>query len=299
MHRIVLSLAILLATTATASATVKVVATVPDLASITKEIGGKHVKVTALTLRTQDPHFADAKPSLVLKLNKADLLVAVGLDLEIGWLPSLQTQARNSKIASGGSGFLDCSTVVDIRGVPDAAVDRSSGDVHPLGNPHYLYDPRQAAKCAKAIADKLADLDPDHAKAYAKNLAAFVKSLDAARKDWEQRIAAHAGAPVVVYHESMTYLIDWLGLDQVAALEPKPGIPPTAQHVARVIKSAKARSVKVVLQETYYPDKTGKLVAKKIGATIVKLPGGADVAKGQTYADHMEEFIADLEAALQ
>ena len=280
-------------------ATVAVVATVPDLAAITKEIGGEHVSVTSLSLPTQDPHFVDAKPSLVLKLNKADLLVAVGLDLEVGWLPPLQTQARNKKILPGGSGYLDCSHYVVVRDLEGATVDRAEGDVHPGGNPHYLYDPRQAAGCAKAIAARLAALDPGHAKAYRRNAQRFLGDLEAARERWEEQLADARGAPVITYHKSFSYLLDWLGLEEIATLEPKPGIPPTARHVAQVIKAGKRRGAKVVLQESFYPDKTGKLVAKKVGGRVVKLAGGADVAEGERYVDHMDRFVADLAEALR
>jgi zinc/manganese transport system substrate-binding protein len=292
-------LATVLGIAAPARADVDIVATVPDLAAIAKEIGGKHVKVTSLSLPTQDPHFVDAKPSLVLKLNKADLLIAVGLDLEVGWLPPLQTQARNSAIQSGGAGFLDCSAFVVVRDLETGKVDRSQGDVHPGGNPHYLYDPRQAAGCAKAIGARLASLDRKNAKAYKKGLDAFLADLEERRADWEQRMAERKGAGVISYHKSMSYLVDWLELDEIATLEPKPGIPPTAKHVASVIKAGKAAKVKVILQESFYPDKTGKLVAKKIGATVVSLPSGCDVSSGERYADHLETIVADLEEALE
>lgn len=298
MHKLVLSLVLLGALGAQAHADVKVVATVPDLAAITKEIGGKKVTVTALSLPSQDPHFVDAKPSLVLKLNKADLLIAVGLDLEVGWLPSLQTQARNADILAGGAGYLDCSTAVTVRDMATGAVDRSSGDVHPAGNPHYLYDPREAAKCAKAIGAKLIALDAGNAKTYKAGLKKFLAKLKKAQAEWEAALAEHKGASVVSYHKSMTYLIDWLGFTEVATLEPKPGIPPTANHVATVLKAAKKAGVKVVLEESYYPDKTGKLVADKLGGSVVTLPGGADVSSGETYVQHMTALVDDLVAAL-
>jgi zinc/manganese transport system substrate-binding protein len=281
-----------------AHADVTVAATVPDLAAITKELGGKHVKVTALSLPTQDPHFVDAKPSLVLKLHKADLLIAVGLDLEIGWLPGLQTQARNDQIAQGGSGYLECSMYVGVKDMSGKA-DRSEGDVHPTGNPHYLYDPRAAAGCAKGIAAKLSQIDPDNSKTYSKNLKKFLAALDDAREGWEKRLAPYQGSAVVSYHKSMTYLVDWAGLTEVGTLEPKPGIPPTARHVASIIKTAKKAGAKVILEESYYPDKTGKLVAEKIGGSVVVVPGGTDVAAGESYIENMDHLVDDLEAALQ
>ena len=283
-----------------AFADLEVVATVPDLAAITKEIGGDKVSVTALSLPTQDPHFVDAKPSALLKLNKADLLVAVGLELEIGWLPTLQTGARNSKILAGASGYLDCSTFVHVLEAPSAPVDRSQGDVHPQGNPHYLYDPRAAALCAKGIAKKLEELDGGNAKLYEKNLASssLVRNDDA-RKGWEKEMAPFKGKPVITYHRSWTYVIDWLGLVELANLEPKPGIPPSPSHVVDVLKLARAGGAKVVLQEAYYPDKTGALCAAKLGGSVVKLPAGADVAGGETYIEHVGKVIDALAAALK
>ncbi len=294
MHKLTLTLVALAALSTQAQADVAVVATVPDLAAIAKEIGGKKVTVTSLSLPSQDPHFVDAKPSLVLKLNKADLLIAVGLDLEVGWLPGLQTQARNSDILSGGSGYLDCSTAVTVRDMATGSVDRSSGDVHPAGNPHYLYDPAQAAACAKAIGAKLVKLDSANAKLYKKGLKKFLAKLKKAKKQWEDKLAAYQGEPIVTYHKSMSYLVAWLGLDEIGTLEPKPGIPPTASHVASLLKAAKAAEVKVVLEESYYPDKTGKLVAEKLGGKVVTISGGADVANGESYIQHMTELVDDL-----
>ncbi len=298
-HRLVLCIA--LATVgfaAPARAAVDVAATVPDLAAITKEIGGANVNVTSLSLSTQDPHFVDAKPNLVLKLHKADLLIAVGLDLEIGWLPTLQTQARNSKIQVGSAGYVECSQFVKVLDINGHA-DRTQGDVHPAGNPHYLYDPRRAAACAKGIAARLAKIDPSHAKSYQKGLNGFVGRLDKARKGWETRLAAYKNQPIISYHKSMSYLADWLGLREIGTLEPKPGIPPTATHVVEIIKAARTTGARVVLEESYYPDKTGSLVASKIHGKVVVVPGGTDVQSGESYVAHMAKLVAKLEAAIR
>lgn len=289
---------VLCALAAPAAASVKVVATTPDLAALVSEVGGKRVSVTALSLSTQDPHFVDAKPSLILKLNKADLLVAVGLELEVGWLPKLQTSARNGKILSSGSGFLDCSTAVHVLDVPTAKIDRSMGDIHPTGNPHYLYDPRQAVKCAQAIRDKLSAIDGAGARTYAANTKAFVAAVEQARAGWETRMQALRGKPIVTYHKSWDYLTDWLGLVEVAQLEPKPGVPPSPKHVADVLKLARAQGAKVILQESYYPDKIGALCATKLGGTAVVVPGGTGIEHGERYLEHMEQVVAALEKAL-
>jgi zinc/manganese transport system substrate-binding protein len=283
----------------TARAAVDVVATVPDLAALVKEIGADKVAVTALSLPTQDPHFVDAKPSLVLKLNRADLLVAVGLELELGWLPTLQTSARNPKILTSGNGYLDCGRAVTRLDVPTGPVDRSMGDIHPGGNPHYLYDPRQALVCARAIAAKLAAIDAGNATLYQRNLKSFETRITAARATWEKRMAPFRGRPVITYHKSWNYLVDWLGLVEVANLEPKPGIPPSPRHVAEVLQLGRQRGAKVVLQESFYPDKTGRLVASKLGGKVVMLPGGADVASGEGYIEHVDHLIDALVEAFR
>jgi zinc/manganese transport system substrate-binding protein len=294
-----IAVTVMVAAARTVDAKVNVVASVPDLAALVAEVGGKYVNVTSMSLASQDPHFVDAKPSLIVKLNQADLLVEVGLELEIGWLPKLQTAARNSAILSSGAGFLDCSTAIHVLDVPTGAVNRSMGDIHPSGNPHYLYDPRAAAACAQAIGNKLAAIDSGNSKAYLANSKRFVAKLDKARADWEQRMSKFRGTPVVTYHKSWPYLLDWLGLVEVATLEPKPGIPPSPSHVADVLKLARASSVKLIVQESYYPDKIGALCATKLGGSAVVVSAGTNVAKGERYIEHMEHMIAALEQALQ
>ena len=300
MHRYIAGLLVLLAALVpgSARADLDVVATVTDLAAIAKEVGGKHATVTALSLPTQDPHWVDAKPSLTLQVNKADLLVAVGLDLEVGWLPVLQTGARNAKVQRGGRGFLECSQFVRPLEVPTGPVDRSMGDIHPGGNPHYLYDPRNAAACAKGIAAKMAALDPAHAAAYQANAERFAQQLETRRATWEKRMRSHRGDAVITYHRSWVYLTTWLGLNTVEYLEPKPGISPSPRHVVEVIRTGKQRGVDVLLQESYYPSKTGKLVAGKIGAKLVQLPGGTDFASGKSYLEHMDALVSQIASAL-
>jgi len=293
------TVALSLAFTSAAHAKVEVVTTVPDLAALARVVGGDKVSITSLSLPTQDPHFVDAKPSLVLKLNKADLLIAIGLDLEVGWLPVLQNGARNPKVATGGKGYLECAQHVKLLEIPTKAIDRSMGDIHPGGNPHYLFDPRQAARCTQAIAAKLGELDPGNAKLYAANTKAFLAKLDTARADWEKRMAPFKGHSVITFHRSWNYLVDWLQLVSIGELEPKPGIPPTSRHVAALLQLGKAKGVKCVIQEAFYPDKTGRLVANKLGGQVVLLAGGSDVGAGETYIDHMTHVIDSLEGALK
>jgi zinc/manganese transport system substrate-binding protein len=273
-----------------ARADLDVVATVPTLAAVAKEVGGDHVSVTSMSLPTQDPHFVDAKPSLALKLRNADLLLAVGLSLEVGWLPTLQKGARNAEILVGSKGFLDCSTFVKVLEVPET-VDRSQGDIHPGGNPHYLYDPRQIAQVAIGVAGRMGELDPDHADAYNENLKTFLKHLNGTRKKLEKKLKEQRGTAIVSYHRSFVYLSDWLGLNEVAYLEPKPGIPPSPAHVAEVLATAKKQGVKIVVQESFYPDATGKLVAEKAGAGLVLLPSGVDFDNGETVTKWLKRMV--------
>ncbi|HYH94687.1 metal ABC transporter substrate-binding protein [Hyalangium sp.] len=280
-----------------AHADLNVVTTVADLGALTKAIGGDKTSVTVLALPSQDPHFVDAKPNLALALNKADLLIAIGLDLEIGWLPTLQLSARNSKILAGNPGFLDASQFVKILEAPVVKVDRSQGDVHPGGNPHYLHDPRMAVAVARGLQERMAQLDPKNAAGYQANLEKFITEVEAARAGWEKRLAAVRGVPVISYHKTTAYLGDWLGFKTIAYLEPKPGIPPTPSHVAQVLMQGRQQKAQFVVQEEYYPDSTSKLVASKIPAGIVIFPSGAKFREGETYVQRMERLVQRLEQA--
>lgn len=282
-------------TPAPAAAEVQVVATVPALAAIAREIGGNFVVAKSLTRPNQDPHFVDARPNLALDVNRADLLLVVGLELEVGWLPTLITGARNPRVQSGGRGYLDCSQFVSLLEVARQPVDRSQGDIHPGGNPHYLSDPRAAAAVAKGIAGRLAQIDPPHRSAYEANLAAFAARLKTAQTRWEQRLAPYRGTPVIAYHRTWAYVTDWIGIQPIEYLEPKPGIPPNPSHVARLMGLARQQRVQVILQEDYYPDKTAKLVADKIPAALVRVPGGPDLTKGQSYIDYIQLMVTALE----
>ena len=285
-------------TAAPARAEIQVAATVPTLAALASEVGGGRVTVRSLSLPTQDPHFVDPKPSLVLDLNRADLLIAVGLDLEIGWLPTLQIGARNRKIQRGASGYIECASYVPILDIPQGKVDRSMGDIHPGGNPHYLYDPRGALGCAYAIAARLAMIDPDGAAEYRRNLAAFRTRLEGKLAGWKRALAPHRGASVITHHRSWIYLLAWSGLREIATLEPKPGVSPSARHVASVIRVGRQGGARAVLIEGYYPVRTAKLVAGKMGARLAVIPGGPDIARGQGYLDYMDQVVATLAGAL-
>jgi zinc/manganese transport system substrate-binding protein len=281
-----------------AAAAVVVVATTPDLAAIARQVGGNATLVKSLALPTQDPHFVDARPNLALLLNKADLLLAQGLELEAGWLPVLQSGARNPKIQSGGEGFLDCSTLVSVLGVPDASVTRAQGDIHRGGNPHYLMDPRNGGKVAKGIAARLAKIDPANAAGYEQRAAEIEKEAGALAAKMTAAFAAlDAGKrKVVVYHRSWAYFEGWLGLSEVGAIEPKPGIPPDPGHVAQLMAAMKAEGVRAILTEEFYPQTTSKLLADKTGSALVTIAGGA--GEGQGYLDRIQQAAGKTLAAL-
>jgi zinc/manganese transport system substrate-binding protein len=293
--RLLWPLALLLAWPARARAELKVVATVPGLAAIAKEIAGPNAQVKSLTRSSQDPHFVDARPSLALDLNRADLLLAVGLELEVGWLPTLVSGARNSKILHGNPGYLDTSQFVTLQEVHTQPVSRSMGDIHPGGNPHFLTDPRAAAEVARGIAARLGQLDPGHQSAYQAGLTAFLGKLDGARAGWEKRLAHLRGMPIIEYHRTGPYLAAWLGLIEVGYLEPKPGIPPNPSHVAQLLALARQRGVRALIQEEYYPDSTSRLVTAQIPAQLVRVPGGPDYQAGQSYLDYIERVVSLLE----
>jgi zinc/manganese transport system substrate-binding protein len=272
-----------------ALAELRVVATTSRLAALTQAVGGSAVHVETLTLPTQDPHWVDARPHLALKLARADLLVAVGMELEVGWLPTLQQAARNRHIQTGGEGYLDCSSLIAPLEVPQGAIDRSMGDVHPGGSPHYLLDPRRAGRVAQGIAERLADLDPSGSATYRANATQFRQRLNAAMERWTEQLRPLEQARVVAYHKSFAYLSDWVGFTVVEHLEPRPGIPPNPRHVARVLAVARQQGATLVLQEEYFPSRTAALIADRAEARLARLPGGP--GEGEGYIDHIQHIV--------
>jgi zinc/manganese transport system substrate-binding protein len=277
-------------------AKVRVAATVGDLGAIARAVGGSFVDVEVLARPTQDPHFVDAKPSLVLTLSRADLVVLIGLDLEVGWLPVLLTGSRNAKIQIGNAGYLDCSTVITPKEVPLQKLDRSMGDIHPGGNPHYTNDPNEALKIAAALAQRLSEIDPDHAAGYRANAEAFQKELTARIAQWNNILAPFKGTPVVTYHKSWIYFADWAGLQMVGFVEPKPGIPPNPTHVANVLRIMRERKVPIILQEEWYSGQTSELLARASGATLVRIPGMTQ--DNETYAEHEGKLVLAVSGGL-
>ncbi len=256
-----------------ARAAVGVLTTTEGLAAVVREVGGDRVKVSALSRGIQDPHFVDANPSLAVKLRNADLLVDVGMDLEIGWLPPLVTQSRNGAIQPGGARRLTAGNFVSPMDLPTGPVDRSQGDIHPSGNPHFLSDPRRAVQVAAAVAGRLSEIDPENASYYRERLQAFQAKVAAAEKGWKAQLAPFAGRSVITQHKTLTYLLDWSGLKAAGYMEPKQGVAPPPSHVASLAALVKAAGVKGVLVENYYDRRPAEQLRDLSGVKVVVIPG--------------------------
>jgi zinc/manganese transport system substrate-binding protein len=280
------------ATSVSAQSKLTVITTTEDLASIGREVGGDHVTIESLARGYQDPHFVEAKPSFILKLQKADLLVAVGRELEIGWLPPLIQQSRNSKIQPGSKGYLDASLGATILEVPTGAITRAMGDVHPQGNPHYWMDPENGKRIGKQIADKLSEIRPSDRAYFQQRLADFTTRLDAAGKRWLAQMAPYKGTKVVTYHRSFPNFAERFGLEIIGYVEPKPGIPPTPQHTLDLMNEMKRQSVKIILVEPYFDLKTPNAIARDTGAQVLVMPPSVGGTKDAT--DYFKLFDYDI-----
>lgn len=291
--------AALLSLPAPAAARLRVVTTTEGLAALAREVGGDRVEVVSLSRGVQDPHFVDANPILAVKLRAADLLVDVGLELEVGWLPPLVTQSRNAAIQPGGARRLTAASAVAVLDVPTGAVDRSRGDLHPGGNPHFLSDPRRALQVAQALSLKLTELDLPGAAVYADRTATFGRKVNEALAGWRAQLAPFAGRKVLTHHRTLVYLLDWTGLVSAGELEPRPGTPPPAAHLAAMVEKAKREGVKAVLVEGYYDTKSADLVGRLAGAKVVVLPGdvGGD-PEAKDYLAWVDLCVRRIAAAL-
>ena len=300
MKRIAVALATLLTLAASpAFATMKVVTSLQDFSSIAEAVGGPRVEVFALAKGYQDPHFVEPKPSFILKLSKADLLIVAGLELEIGYLPPLIDQSRNEKIRPGGPGYLDASAGCDILERPTGTVTRAMGDVHPFGNPHYWLDPDNGRVIARAIAARLTQLDPPGASAYAANLAAFEAKLTEGQKRWEAALGPYAGSEVVTYHNSWPNFLKHFKLVAAGYIEPKPGVPPSPAHVVELINLMIEKKIPVILIEPYFDQKTPKSVAEKTGATLLTfIPSVGGVPEAKDYISLFDYDVKLLAGAL-
>jgi len=280
-------------------ARLNVVATTPDLGSIASAVGGNKIDVTVLVRPTEDPHFVDPKPSFVVKLNRADVLIEGGAELELGWLPSLLQSARNSKIAKGAPGRVVANEGIKMLEVP-VSLDRSKGDIHAAGNPHYLVDPENALIVARHIARALAAVDPESSAAYESNLAEFTASLQTALQEWKRKLEPFRGRSLVGFHNSWPYFANRFEFKIDIYLEPKPGVPPTPAHLAEVITTMKERRAAVILVDTYQDRRTAEAVASRTGATVLDVshfPGGMKGTEAG-YIAFMNRLVDSLATAL-
>ena len=277
-----------------------VVTTLPSLASITESIGGNYVEVYSITRGVQDAHYVEAKPSYMIKLHKADLLIYSGLELEIGWLPLLIQGARNHDVTVGSRGNLNVSLALPLNEIiekPRGEVDRSMGDVHPAGNPHYLLNPYNGILVGELIAERLSDLDPKHKKEYAANYERFEKKLNKKIKELEHIAKDSKGSNVVCYHVHWSYLLNWLGLKVAGYIELRPGIPPTPRHKREIIQLMKDKQIKVAIVSSWKDPKKAKEVANASGAELLILPGEVNAMTGAgdyiSWIEYMVEHLVD------
>jgi zinc/manganese transport system substrate-binding protein len=282
MKNLIRLFSVLLATAGLpASAALKVLATTPDWGALTQELGGDQVNVYVATTAMQDVHRVEAKPSLVARARSADLVVATGAELEVGWLPVLIQESGNARVQPGAAGYFEAAPALRLLEVP-SKLDRSMGDIHPQGNPHVQLDPHNIQAVARALSAKLSQLDPGQAAFYAARARDFDARWDAAIKRWESRAAPLKGAPVVVMHRDQAYLCHWLGLVEVASIEPKPGVPPTAAYLGTLVGKLTTTPAKLILLNAYNDPKAANWLAERVHTPVVVLPysvGGSPEAK--------------------
>ena len=275
-----------------AASKLKVVTATTDLAALAAEVGGEQISVESIARGYQDPHFVEAKPSFLLKLRQADLLISVGLQLEIGWLPPLITQSGNPRIQVGAAGYLDASQFSEILEIPTGVITRAMGDVHPLGNPHYWLDPENGRRIARGIQLKFAEMRPDDATYFEQRFQSFAQRLTTAEKTWDEEMKSFHGSKVVTYHRSWPNFAKRFGLDVVGYVEPRPGIPPSPGHTVELIQMMKRENVKTILVEPYFDLKTPNSIARQTGAQVIVLMPSVGGEKEVT--DYFKLFDYDI-----
>ena len=288
-------------TTVNAQSTLRVVTSTEDLASITREVGGDRVDVVALAKGYQDPHFVDPKPSFILAMNRADLYIAVGRDLELGWLPPLVASSRNAKVQPSASGYLDASRNVHILEIPTGQITRAMGDVHPLGNPHYWLEPGNGRLIAEAIRNKLIELSPADAASFSQRYDDFDRRLAAAETRWDAVMAPFKGAKLVTYHRSWPNFMERFGLEVVGYVEPKPGIPPSPLHTIQLIDEMKRDGVSLIVVEPYFNLRTPEAIVNQLtgGQVVVLAPSVGGVDEATDYIQLFEYNVNLLAGALR
>jgi len=294
--------ALLTAAAPARAATIKVVATTQDLESLAREVGGDKIEVESLARGYQDPHHVEPKPTFMIKLNKADLLIVVGRELEIGWLPALINGARNPRIQPGADRYLDASLSAHILEIPTGQITRAMGDVHPQGNPHYWLSPENGRLIAKAIQQKLSAISPADASYFAQRYADFDKRLAEGEKRWSAALGPYKGTKIVTYHRSWPNFVETYGLNVVGYVEPKPGIPPSPSHTFELTQEMKKDNVKIIIIEPYFDSKTPNAIGRDAGAQVVTLAPSVGGAKGANVNDYLALFdynVNTLVAALK
>ena len=277
---------------ASAQGKLNVVTTTEDLGAIAREIGGDKVAVTALAKGYQDPHFVDPKPSFILAVSRADILIVVGRELEIGWLPPLLSSSRNNKVQPGSKGYLDASANVRILEIPTGQITRAMGDVHPLGNPHYWLEPGNGRRIAQAVRDTLSANAPSNASYFAQRYTDFDMRLAAAEKRWDATMAPYKGTKIVTYHRSWPNFMERFGLEVMGYVEPKPGIPPSPSHTLELIQDMKTQGVKLIVVEPYFDLKTPQSIVSQIGGKVLVMAPSVGGAKEAT--DYIQLFEYDV-----
>lgn len=296
MKKIAFLLMMALAAPSLLLAKLQVVTTTEDLAALAREVGGDDVEVTSIAKGYQDPHFVDAKPSYLLKLKKADLFIQVGLELEVAWAPALLTNARNPKILPGSAGFLDASEGCEILQKPSGRLDRSLGDIHPFGNPHYWLDPSNGRMIARNISLKLSLLDPEHAKRYQENLRGFEAKLSEKEKEWDTIASSLKGLKVITYHNSWPNFAERFGIEVAGFIEPKPGIPPSPAHIHSLINQIQSEKIPLILVEPYFDLRLPEKISRETGAKLIIFPPSVGAEKGvKTYFDLFEQTLRLLQ----
>jgi zinc/manganese transport system substrate-binding protein len=282
----------------TTSAKLKVVTTTTDLASLVSEVGGEYVEVKSLIRGSEDPHYIEPKPSYARIMNSADLFIQVGLSLEVGWVPPLLTQARNPKIVRGQPGYLEASQGLRLLEIPQGKVDRSQGDIHPEGNPHYWLDPRNGLIIAKNIADRLSRLDPENTSKYQANYQNFKSKLQTKIAEWQKQAAALRGKKIIVYHKGFTYFANFTGLNIAGYVETKAGIPPSPSHLLTLVQMIKKQKISVIVTESYYDPKPANKIAEQTGAKVLILPTSVEGKSGIAYIDLFDFLVRAMVESL-
>jgi zinc/manganese transport system substrate-binding protein len=282
-----------------AAAELRVVATTSDLAYFAQTVGGNKVHVDAICQGTQDPHFVQARPSYMVTLSRADLVVAVGLELEVGWLPSLIQGARNPDINPGHPGYFEAASAIKPIDIPQGGVDRSHGDIHPFGNPHFWLDPLNAKLAVRALAERMAQLDAENAGVFRANAKAFEQRIDQKMQQWNAQMAPFRGAKIASYHATFNYFHNRFGLASIGYLEDRPGIPPSPAHLVDLIRQMKEQKVPVIFHESFYDHATSDMVGARAGAKVLILPTAVGGASGtETYEKLIDYIVGRFTAAM-